>query len=58
MPELETEFNKAQVKISELTSHISDMKKSLHWKIGDAALFVPTAIYQKLKQNNFPKMTD
>ncbi len=48
--ELKNEKYKAQITINELTSHISDMKNSLHWKIGDAALFVPTVIHEKLKR--------
>ena len=47
--ELKIEIQKANNSINDLTSHVSDMKKSLHWKIGDAALFIPSVIYRKFK---------
>lgn len=48
--QLQTE-NKELIKIfNALSEHIYDMKHSLHWKIGDAVLFIPSMIYQKIKR--------
>lgn len=47
--ELETENRENKSTVDHLSSHIYNMKHSLHWKIGDIVLFIPSIILRGIK---------